>query len=61
MVALSITAREVMGEALQGVGGVHSTADPGDSTTPEKGRGSACLHQRWNVMRNSIPQRGTRI
>ena len=61
MVALSITAREVMGEALQGVGGAHSTVDPGDSTTPEKGRGSACLHEHWNVMRNSIPQRGTRI
>ena len=61
MVALSITAREVMGEALQGVGGAHSTVDPGDSTTPENGRGSACLHEHWNVMRNSIPQRGTRI
>jgi hypothetical protein len=27
MVALSITVREVMGEALQGVGGAHSTAE----------------------------------
>lgn len=38
MVAQSITVREVMGKALQGVGGAHSTTDPGDSTTPEKGR-----------------------
>ena len=61
MVAQSITVREVMGKALQGVGGSHSTADPGDSTTPEKGRGSTCLHEHLDVMRNSIHQRGTRI
>ena len=61
MVVRPITAREKVHEAMQGVGGAHSTADPGDSTTPEKGRSSACLHEHWNVMRNSIPQRGTRI
>ena len=61
MVAQSTTLREVKGEALQGVGGAHSTADPGDSTTPEKEKGSACLHEHWDVMRNSIFQRDTRI
>lgn len=30
MVAQSITVREVMGEALQGVEGTHSIADPGE-------------------------------
>ena len=61
MVVRPITVREKVHEATQGVGGAHSTADPGDSTTPEKGRGSTCLHEHLNVMKNSIPQRGTRI
>ena len=54
-VADSITVRERDRNGLQGVGGVHSTRESGDSITPEKGRGSACLHGHANAMKNSIP------
>lgn len=61
MVVRPISVSKKVHEATQAVGRGHSTSDPGDSTTPEKGRGSTCLHEHRSVMKNSIPQRRTRI
>ncbi len=61
MVVQPITEREEVHDAMQGVGGVHSTAESGDSITPDEGRDSACLCGIQDARKNSIPLRGTRI